>query len=53
MTGDVHGRGCMHDRGVCVAGGHVGQGACVVGGGMCGRGAVDGAHPTPMQLRSQ
>ena len=71
MVVGMHGGGtCLaggHARGVCMVGlylaggmhgkGHVCQGACMVGGGMCGRGAcmagemataADGTYPTGM-----
>ena len=31
----MHGRGCVHGRGACIAGGYVWQGACVAGGRVC------------------
>ena len=48
MAGDMHGRGRC-GRGMCGwghmwLGGHVWQGACVVGGGMCGMHATPGYY---------
>ena len=33
--GGMHGRGGCASRGVCMAGAHAWQGACMVGGGVC------------------
>ena len=44
VGGGMHGSGCVHDQGVCMAGGHVWWGACMAGG-TCVAGGMRDMHP--------